>query len=227
MELRTRSQELNKELLDLVNDNYQDFLGLGSSLKGGEEKIEEIKLGLLRFQREVDGLKENISRRRIEVEELFDQRKSISREIRKSKALVEVSTRLEELEDSLNVGAALNGIANGHAVDSDFTESDESEDEGNEEFGATISTVRLKRRVQQFVFLRRLMRKIGTSHPFVAKQEDRVSKVRQALLLDLSSALAENRRTNPANEQRILIVLALYRDMDDSSEALSAIRELR
>ncbi|KAJ4338723.1 hypothetical protein N0V95_007994, partial [Ascochyta clinopodiicola] len=37
-ELRTRSQLVSRELLDLVNANYADFLTLGNSLRGGEEK---------------------------------------------------------------------------------------------------------------------------------------------------------------------------------------------
>jgi hypothetical protein len=49
--LRSRSQLLNKELLDLVNSNYQDFLNLGNSLHGGEEKVEEVRIGLLGFRK--------------------------------------------------------------------------------------------------------------------------------------------------------------------------------
>ncbi|KAG4441728.1 hypothetical protein IFR05_002807, partial [Cadophora sp. M221] len=40
-DLRERSQALSKELLDLVNTNYEQFLSLGSDLKGGEEKVED------------------------------------------------------------------------------------------------------------------------------------------------------------------------------------------
>ena len=46
-DLRERSQGLSKELLDLVNTNYEQFLSLGSDLKGGEEKVEDVRVGLL------------------------------------------------------------------------------------------------------------------------------------------------------------------------------------
>ena len=66
-ELRSRSQQLNQQLLDLVNSNYQDFLGLGSSLKGGDEKVEEIRVGLLGFQKDVEGIRTNIEQREEDV----------------------------------------------------------------------------------------------------------------------------------------------------------------
>ena len=32
-----------------MNANYEDFLGLGGQLKGGEERVEEVRLGVLGF----------------------------------------------------------------------------------------------------------------------------------------------------------------------------------
>ncbi len=43
-DLRERSQALSKELLDLVNTNYEQFLSLGSDLRGGEEKVEDVRV---------------------------------------------------------------------------------------------------------------------------------------------------------------------------------------
>ncbi|KAI7597069.1 hypothetical protein KC319_g23288, partial [Hortaea werneckii] len=48
-DLRQRSQQLNQELLDLVNSNYESFLDLGQSLRGGEEKVEGVRVGGLGF----------------------------------------------------------------------------------------------------------------------------------------------------------------------------------
>ena len=42
-DLRERSQLLSKELLDLVNENYESFLGLGEGLRGGKEKVEDVR----------------------------------------------------------------------------------------------------------------------------------------------------------------------------------------
>ena len=54
-----------------MNEKYQDFLSLGSSLRGGEDKIEEVRLGLLGFRRDVEGLRDMVEERRKEVEGLL------------------------------------------------------------------------------------------------------------------------------------------------------------
>src|SRR5580700_8340667 len=56
-DLRERSQTLSKELLDLVNTNYEEFLSLGSDLKGGEEKVQDVRVGLLGFKRGVEDVR--------------------------------------------------------------------------------------------------------------------------------------------------------------------------
>ena len=81
-ELRDLSSSLNKELLDLVNENYTDFLSLGSTLKGGEEKVEEVRVGLLGFQRDVNGIKAAVTNRKEEVRGLVGERKQFRLERR-------------------------------------------------------------------------------------------------------------------------------------------------
>ena len=131
-ELRDRSQQLQKELLDLVNDNYQDFLSLGSSLKGGEEKIEEVRVGLLGFKRDVEGLKEKVKSRRLEVGNLVDERRRIRKEVQLGRSLLEVDQRLEELEERLMVASnGATGFENGNEG-FDFSESDDESDEAIE-----------------------------------------------------------------------------------------------
>lgn len=65
---------MSKELLDLVNDKYQDFLSLGNTLRGGEERIEEVRVGLLGFQRDLTSVRENVKRRREDVAALIDEK---------------------------------------------------------------------------------------------------------------------------------------------------------
>jgi hypothetical protein len=50
-ELRDRSGAISAELLELVNGNYTAFLSLGGELKGGEDRVEDVKVALLAFRR--------------------------------------------------------------------------------------------------------------------------------------------------------------------------------
>jgi hypothetical protein len=198
---------------------------LGSSLKGGEEKIEEVRLGLLSFRREVDGLKDGVTQRRAEVEQLYKERIKVAREIRRGRALVEVNTRLEELEGALRVGTNGNRNAptDGDLAESDFTESDDSEDE--DDISTTISTTRLQRQVQQYATLTRLISKVGAAHPFLVKQQDRVARIRQTILLDMKNALVESRKGGAGNGKSTLRVMALYSALDEPQEGIIAAKD--
>ncbi|KAL1645780.1 hypothetical protein SLS58_003664 [Diplodia intermedia] len=52
-DLRARSGLISRELLDLVNANYADFLSLGRALRGGEDRVEEVRVGLLGLRKAV------------------------------------------------------------------------------------------------------------------------------------------------------------------------------
>ena len=207
-----------------MNDNYQDFLGLGGSLRGGEEKVEEVRVGLLGFRRDVDTLKEKVEGRRKEVEVLLGRRRAIAKEVRHGRVLLDVDLRLEELEERLMVASS--GITQPKASeDEDIDDFTESEEDGDEEGASnTIPLSRLRRRVQQYISVKRMVAKIGPEHPFLVRQEERMLRIRQTLLLDLSTALKHGNAMSDADKARVLKVLGIYRDMGESDEALLALK---
>jgi hypothetical protein len=79
-ELRNRSKDLESELVELVNRDYADFVGLGSSVKGGEGRVEDLKVGLLGFRREVEGIVNGIEKVKMELELELAAKERIRRE---------------------------------------------------------------------------------------------------------------------------------------------------
>lgn len=183
-ELRELSQSLNKELVDLVNDNYQDFLTLGGTLRGGDEKVEDIRVGLLGFQRDVAGLKSKLDARRGEVRALLEEKRSVMKEAEKGRVLLDIAERLNDLEEQLGLAKPTNGITNGIiGEDHEALMSDDSEDEEEDE-GVSART---KQRVEQYLIMKLLMGKHDPGHPFVKSQQNRVNEVKATLLLDLDT----------------------------------------
>ena len=223
-ELRTRSQELNKELLDLVNENYQDFLSLGSSLQGGDEKVEEVTLGLLGFKRDVEGLKAKVEERRKEVDALVNERKGIRQDVQVGRTLLEIDQRLGELEKRLIM--VPDGSAKVGQEDEDIAGLSDSEDENEEEEQANVmSASRLQRHAQQYLYIKRLMAKVGAEHSFSVWQEERVLRMKQTVLLDLGSALKQTTSTTDNGKERLLKILRIYGDMDEPDDALKLLNE--
>lgn len=207
-------------MLDLVNDNYQDFLSLGSSLKGGDEKVEEVRLGLLGFKREVEGLKVKVDERKKEVEDLVAQRKEIRRQMQLGRSLLDVDYRLQELERSLMVASTeASSELLGNDIGQDISDGEDDSDDGQ---GGNASTARLDRHVRQYLLARRAMDRIGPTHPSIIGQEGRITRIKNTILLDLGNALKQLKSEDTEQATKLL---GAYRDLDESQEALKILKE--
>ena len=213
-----------------MNENYQDFLSLGRSLKGGEEKVEEVRVGMLGFRRDIEGLRNKVAERKGEVGLLLQERASTRRQIVLGRKLLEVDQRLEELEARLLVHN-VNGPSNG---DKSLAEDDfglgltDSEDDSDEEGGGNaMSTSRLQRHVRQYLYIRRLIEWTGADHPFLRKQEERLLRLRNTLLLDLSAATKQAKGKDEQSKARLLKIMGIYQEMGEELDALKVIRDLR
>lgn len=238
-ELRDLSQSLNKELLDLVNENYQDFLSLGVALQGGEEKIEEVRVGLLGFQRDLQAIRSQIEDRQTEMRGLLEEKKEYRRQINLGKALLEIADRIEELEDKLMIrDATTKPLAENGASqeDSDEAELDDLETESSgsdedsgldEDGGALLSLRRLERRTQKYVYIMNAIERIGSSHPFLQSQQPRLEKIKSTLLLDLNTALNQAKKAGSKGEKRTLRLLRLYDMLDAEASAVSMLKQLK
>ncbi|KAL4788486.1 oligomeric golgi complex component, COG2-domain-containing protein [Aspergillus varians] len=232
-ELRDLDQLLSRELLDLVNENYQDFLSLGTALHGGEEKVEQVRVGLLAFQRDVQSIRDKVETRQREVEELLNEKKRLRANANTGRALLDFADRVEELEKRLMIGEqTLQGKPTELSdTESDFLESDDDEEETEDEdrsenTAPLVSLKRLDRHLQKYVYLTRLSSRIGDDHPFLLAQQQRMSKIRSALLLDLKKALEQAKRTGEKRDTKTLAVLRLYKLMGEDTSAVSALKDL-
>ncbi|KAI4244189.1 MAG: hypothetical protein LQ352_006903 [Teloschistes flavicans] len=221
-ELRDRSQDISKELLDLVNENYQEFLSLGSSLQGGDEKVEEVRLGLLGFKRDVEGLKRKVDERRLEVKELVAEKKEIRRQMQLGRTLLQMDQRLQELERSLMVTSNENHQENQVGVED--IELSDSWNEGDEGEGESIPVSRLRRHAQRYLLIQRMVKRVGPQHPFVINQGLRMERLRNTILLDLGNAL---KQIVAGDHEQVTKVLGIYRDLGEPQEVLKVLSERR
>ncbi|KAL4947899.1 oligomeric golgi complex component, COG2-domain-containing protein [Aspergillus filifer] len=231
-ELRNLDQLLSRELLDLVNENYQDFLSLGTALQGGEEKVEQVRVGLLAFQRDVQTIRDKVEARQMEVAGLLNQKKKLRADANIGRTMLDFADRVEELEKRLMIGEQAVQEKSTELSDSepDFLESDEDETEDeDEDEGQSVSLKRLERHLQKYVYLTRLSSRVGEDHPFLQAQQPRMSKIRSALLLDLKKALEQAKQTKQAGGKRdtkTLAVLRLYKFMGEDTSVVSALKDL-
>jgi conserved oligomeric Golgi complex subunit 2 len=215
-ELTTLSRTIETELFELVNDNYTDFLDLGNALKGGEGRVEEVRVGVLGFERELQGLRKRVDGERGRVREVLGQKRVVGREIAVGRGLLEVDRGLDELEGALGLkrgdgvgGAVLpahdkqaaevdeeneedeegagKGVEWSSAWDDDLDDDDLDDDDDEAEEGAIPP--RLQSKIDKFLAIRVLCERFGREHPFIAAQQSRIRKIKETLLVDMDAAI--------------------------------------
>lgn len=224
-DLRERSQALSKELLDLVNTNYEQFLSLGSDLRGGEEKVEDVRVGLLGLKRGFEEVQGKIRARGQEVDGLLREKTRVNKQISMARTMLELDARLEELEDKLMMGSV-----DRQTQEEAWSGSDDDEDEedvlGNVTAGGT-SIKTLQRLVRDYRQAVHIAEAAGDETAFVAAQEQRIGRVRNVLLLDLNTALKEANGSDNSSRARLVKVLDVYREMGEAAEAVKILKGLK
>ncbi|CZT21809.1 uncharacterized protein RCC_07676 [Ramularia collo-cygni] len=215
-DLRQRSQLLNRELLDLVNGNYEEFLSLGVDLRGGEEKVEGVRVGVLGFEREVRAVKASVQERAGEARELVRERKEVRRDVMFGRALLDVGEKVEDLERALRVGQG--------GEDSFEDEEDEEEDEEDEDADETspgIPLNRLRRHADSYLLISRMIEKLEPDHPFLVAQRAKLLDLKKTLLLDLAAAL---RSAKQSKSEAVLGLVRIYSDLDAQAESCRVLK---
>lgn len=232
--MRGLEQFLNKELLDLVNENYQDFLSLGSSLRGGEEKVEGVKVGVLSFQRDVKAIRDKVEARRHEVEELLNEKRRLRTNADIGKDLLDYADRVEELEHRLMIvdkSSQKEAAQDESDAESDLYsgESADSDDDELPDGTPAISLKRMERHAQKFVYLTSIAARVGEKHPFLLAQQLRVAKIKSTVLLDLKNALEQATAGGKQgkSDARTMAVLRLYELMGEDVSAVAALKNLK
>lgn len=223
-ELRSRNALLSRELLDLVNSNYQDFIELGLGLSGSEGKVEEVRLDVMGFRREVENMKSRVSKEELQISSLIRERTQIKRDVSAGKNMLDLDSKMKELERQLMIGPSNELMASGKREQSYNESVDVSSDDNEEDGMPALSQARLRRHVQNYLHIKQMIKYIGFNHPFVVAQSGRIFKITEALRLDLSVALKRLKTEKPPNADKILQILGLFKDIGEAAEALKTLR---
>lgn len=204
-ELRERSSAISAELLELVNANYTSFLGLGDELKGGEERVEDVRVALLGFRRQVEEIQGRVRGRREDVQRTGSELRTARAEVEQGRKMLELDERCEVL---------LGQLEDGRAGEEDVDD-DESQDDYEDE--------RLAGLAHEYNAIERLADVIGRDLPYVRKMEERITRCRNTLLLDLSTATKEARKAG--DKDRTVKLLGIYRQLGASAEGVKMLKE--
>jgi len=209
-----------------VNNEYQAFLGLGQDLRGGGDKVDEVKVGLLGFQKGVGGIRDVVKERRRDADRLVREREEISRDIAYGRGLLLVAEKVDELEEVLVLGDKNTQNEDDWSDEEEDDESDRDSESG--ETGPLVNFARLRRLVHMYVTTRNQVDYLGgSSQPFLAKLSDRIQTIRQTLLIDLGTALKQAKELKAKGGPRVIKIMGLYSDMAEIAEALKVLKAIK
>lgn len=223
-DLRERSAAISAELLELVNANYTSFLSLGSELKGGEDRVEDVRVALLGFRRAVEEIKGRVGERARDVGSLNRELGGVRSEIEVGRKILELDERVEALEGRLAVGGGGGGKATTSDESDEEEDDDDDDDSGIEEGMVCSSAAKLAQLAKDYVAVDNLADAVGRDSPFVRKMEERVIRCRNTILLDLSTALKESKRAGVTGQRKLLKLMGIYTLMDAQTEAVKALK---
>ncbi|KAI0376709.1 oligomeric golgi complex component, COG2-domain-containing protein [Hypomontagnella monticulosa] len=214
-DLRERSAAISTELLELVNANYTSFLSLGDELKGGEEKVEDVRVALLGFRRAVEEIETRVKERGSEVGGLNRDLSDVRVEIETGRKMLELDERISALEGQLAIGN----------IGPDSDDSDEEEDDEDELEGAVgSSSAKLAQLANEYVTIDDLANDIGRETPFVRKMEERLIRCRNTILLDLGTASKEAKKAGIRGQAKLLKLMGIYSLLDAQAEAVKILK---
>ncbi|KAI3542731.1 hypothetical protein CSPX01_06639 [Colletotrichum filicis] len=233
-ELRDRSAAISAELLELVNGNYTAFLSLGNELRGGEERVENVRVAMLGFRRAVEEIKGKVRTRGEEVQGLSGELREVRRGIETGRKMLELDERVSSLEERLSLaslpGKAKTGDGGEGEEEDDDWDADDSEgsdeEEEDDDVGGLVgsSPAKLAGFTQDFCIVEALADAIGRDTPFVVKAEARMVRCRNTILLDLGTAMKEARKAGKKGQARTVKYLGLYGLLDAQAEAIRALK---
>ena len=215
-DLRQRSQLLSKELLDLVNGDYEAFLRLGTDLRGGEERVEGVRVGVLGFGREVEGIRKGVQERLEEVGALLAERKALRKDVVLGRGLLEIEERIGELEEGMGIKELAGGEEEDELEDEDANDATRNGD------ATAIPFKKLQRHAQQYLLITRMIQRIGFEHPFFQAQRPRLDEIRRTLLLDLAAVLRQAQTAKSPDV--ILDILGTYTDLGSEDESVRVLK---
>lgn len=221
-ELRERSGSISAELLELVNNNYTAFLSLGNDLRGGDEKIEDVKVALLGFRRAVEEVRSRVSARGRDVETLNTELGEVRSDIEVGRKMLELDERLSDLEHRLAIGGAKKTDDDTPFGDSSDEDEDGSDDDGEQLIGR--SPGKIATFVRDLTLIDQLSDSLGRELPFVTQAEERALECRDTILIDLGNALKEAKGAGPRGQGRLLKYLELYRSLGAAQDAVMALK---
>ena len=219
-ELRERSALISAEMHALVNTNWAEFLSLGVGLRGGEEKMEGVRVAVLGLKRGLEETRAGVKARRDETARLCGELGDICSAKETARSMMQLADGVVQLESRLGTSSS----GGGYYTDTD-SDPEDRKDEYEEGRWIGVSSDKLKDVALDLVRLEDIAEKIGKHVPLVKSMCQRIDACRESLLLDVWTGLKEARQAAGGGKARLMDYLKIYNILGAQADAVDKLRE--
>ncbi|EPX74370.1 transport complex subunit Cog2 [Schizosaccharomyces octosporus yFS286] len=99
-ELSRVFENANKELMDLVKDNYQDFVRLGARMNAGNQKVDVLLSAIQRSEEQIKKSQTSVQNYENDLRDLINRRKNLEKEKQIASELLLLQRHLDFLKTS-------------------------------------------------------------------------------------------------------------------------------
>lgn len=218
-DLRSYLTSLRAELVALINEDYEDFIGLGMGLRGTVERaLGRMRLPVDEVRSEVQGAKEALEEVKAEVEEQLEERRKIREGKKLVKVILDCGEAVAKVEDMLGI-AAVPAPTGKEARRQSVSLLRRPVPALLDDHGFDSGTKRIERVAAEFNQTLYLV-SLAKGSAYVASLAPRIERARSALQRDLAALFRETLKSSdrPAKKEALIECLRTY-------ETLGLVRE--
>ncbi|KAI8377835.1 uncharacterized protein BYT42DRAFT_614487 [Radiomyces spectabilis] len=216
-ELNEHLRFLKAELVELINEDYQDFINLSTNLKGVDKAMDDLQRPLAQMGNQVQTAQSQFQDVLDKLRDELDHRTQVREKKASLKLLLNIHNSITKVEDLLEINA--DAV---HSRDAKRTNETEA---AHHSLGKQIERVAIEYNQMQYLVGR------GKDLPLVAENEWRIKRIKDILQKNLSTALSaalvriEHNDLDPPTKQSLIQCLRAYALIDQTYVAEYIIRD--
>ncbi|KAG0143983.1 hypothetical protein CROQUDRAFT_724244 [Cronartium quercuum f. sp. fusiforme G11] len=232
VELRTYLSGLRAELVGLINEDYEDFIGLGMGLRGTVERaMGKMKAPVEEAKEEIETAKQQLEEERIGLEGLLNERRKVIDGKKLVRLMLDCGEAVTKVEEMLSIkppslDPSLSPThKSSHAMHRNRSMHDRHE-LIDDLHGIESGTKRMERVVSEFNQMLYLVSK-GSDLAYVTGLKQRISHITQNLHRELASLLKSTLlapKSDPRKKECLMECLRAYESLGATREAEEVIK---
>ncbi|KAG4301941.1 hypothetical protein PCANB_002029 [Pneumocystis canis] len=199
IKLKELLETIEKDFVALIQDKYDNFFKLTSDILKNENKLIDLSVHLTKFKNEVQKVRDTIQQNILYIDEELHKKSKIYIKKVLAMNLLHINMMIEDIQ----------GLLSPINKSKDY-----------------VDLPILQEAVKSYISLKYYLSLVPSEHPFIKERKEKIQTVHNNLFNSLAFTLDKCRKDTP-NEENLLKILQIYRELDASAEACRQLYKIK